>query len=124
MKCTIEDCTIDHADRGFYGNHYRVVDPLAAAQRKRWQAMIRRCTNPSDPSYSNYGGRGIRVCDRWRESYEAFHGDVGYPPTSEHSIDRVDNDGDYEPGNVRWATRTTQQINRRRFRNNKSGHVG
>lgn len=78
-----------------------------------WSAMKARCENPKHRFLKNYGGRGIKVCDRWRENYEAFLVDVGRKPSSGHTIDRIENDRDYEPGNVRWATRTEQQRNKR-----------
>jgi hypothetical protein len=78
-----------------------------------WQSMRRRCANPRTTSYEHYGGRGIRVCKRWRK-FEDFLADMGPRPSPEHSIDRYpDKDGDYEPGNVRWATRTEQARNTR-----------
>ena len=76
--------------------------------------MISRCYNRDQPSFKDYGGRGISVCDRWRRSFTAFLKDVGERPSSEHSIDRFpNNDGNYEPGNVRWATRDQQNRNKR-----------
>jgi hypothetical protein len=74
--------------------------------------MIERCTNPHDTDWKNYGGRGIAVCDRWRHSFEAFLEDMGEKPPG-HSIDRINNDGNYEPGNCRWATASEQQHNKR-----------
>lgn len=80
---------------------------------KIWSHMVDRCTNPECDKYENYGGRGIIICDRWLNSPETFISDVGPRPSPEHSIDRIDNDGNYEPGNVRWATQTEQVRNRR-----------
>lgn len=76
-----------------------------------WGSMVKRCTNPKARRYERYGGRGIRVCDRWLSSFAAFYGDMGRKPTPSHQLDRIDNDGDYEPGNVRWATPRDQARN-------------
>ena len=79
-----------------------------------WEGIVGRCTNPSNSRWKDYGGRGIRICDEWRESFSAFLGCVGERPSRQHFIDRFpNNDGHYEPGNVRWATRSEQQRNRR-----------
>ncbi|MET9138881.1 hypothetical protein [Streptomyces parvulus] len=81
-----------------------------------WCNIIRRTTNPKHTSYANYGGRGITVCPEWRESFEAFARDVGPTYQAGLSIDRIDVNGHYEPGNVRWATPTEQARNMRRNR--------
>jgi hypothetical protein len=81
-----------------------------------WIAMIRRCHASSEPGYKNYGARGIKVCDRWRNSFVAFLADMGGRPSPKHTLDRINNDGNYEPGNCRWATVSEQMQNTRRTR--------
>jgi hypothetical protein len=80
---------------------------------RSWQNMLQRCTNPKDQDWKNWGGRGIRVCDRWLHSFENFFVDMGRKPSPAHSIDRSNNDGNYEPGNCCWATAKEQRANRR-----------
>lgn len=75
--------------------------------------MIRRCTKPGYTGWRLYGGRGITICQRWRDDFAAFLADVGERPSREHSLDRIDPNGNYEPGNVRWATATEQRRNTR-----------
>lgn len=78
-----------------------------------WHGMIQRCHNPNCKDYPRYGGRGIIVCDRWRRSFADFFADMGPRPSPVHSIDRERVNGNYEPGNCRWATVVVQQRNRR-----------
>jgi len=77
-----------------------------------WAGMNNRCHNPNENSYPRYGGRGITVCDEWRDDFMAFFSHIGPRPSVKHSIDRIDNDLGYKPGNVRWATREQQSRNR------------
>lgn len=73
-----------------------------APEYKVWRGMIGRCTHQSHPAYDRYGGRGIDVCKAWRESFAEFYKDVGSRPGPRYELDRIDNDGHYEPGNVQW----------------------
>lgn len=133
--CCAEGCTRPRRANGLCWAHYdrgrnkraisgpilpRSGDRIPGGSRtpeyQAWGAMKTRCLNPQSSSWPNYGGRGIKVCDRWMHNFPAFLEDVGPKPGPHYSLDRIDVDGDYEPGNVRWATRTEQNRNRRTLR--------
>lgn len=99
-QCSIESTNTTHGMRN-------------TQEYNTWVHMIQRCTNPNNKDYANYGGRGIEVCDLWRNSFEAFYMSIGPKPTDEHTIERINTNGNYEPGNVKWATRAEQTVNQR-----------
>lgn len=100
---------------GFKHGHARIGREHPLYQT--WHMMIQRCGNPCHRSFSYYGGRGIKVCERWRKSFETFLADVGERPAPGMRLDRwPDQNGDYEPGNIRWATSAEQAANKRSAR--------
>lgn len=98
-----------------HGMHYTPT-------HQSWTAMIARCHNPNTINYINYGGRGISVCERWRTSFDAFLEDMGERPEG-MTLDRIDNEGNYNPGNCRWATKREQFANRRVTRHLEAGGI-
>lgn len=106
-KCLLRETTASMATT--HGNtKYFTMTP----EYKCWKGIIQRCTNPNRNSFARYGGRGITIFQEWRHNFSAFLAYVGQRPTSSHSLDRFPNtDGNYEPGNVRWATRDQQMRN-------------
>jgi hypothetical protein len=96
--------------------HGRYADPIYTI----WQELRYRCSNPNKKHYSYYGGRGIKVCKDWDESFDAFLKDMGERPSPEHSIDRIDPDGDYCKENCRWATKSEQSRNTRKISSKKT----
>lgn len=87
-----------------------------SSEYQAYRNMIRRCYDPNNRKFQTYGARGIIVCERWRHSFKAFLADMGLRPSMDHSLDRINNDGPYEPSNCRWATRQEQGLNTSRQR--------
>jgi hypothetical protein len=115
--CSVEGCNEKHDARGLCHKHYWRWKRNGHTSLKYeshgmngtriyllWASMKARCSNENDPRFKNYGGRGITVCDEWRNSFSAFYRDMGDPPTDKHEIDRLDNDDNYCKENCAWRT--------------------
>lgn len=126
-KCNIDKCINKYYAKGYCEKHYARVrrngDLVVRSKSTHsmsgskifwvWAAMIDRCNNPNNKRYNRYGGRGIKVCKEWlgTNGFQNFYTYIGDKPFSK-TLDRINNDGDYEPGNVRWADYYTQRVNR------------
>jgi hypothetical protein len=106
-------CLVAEVMRQLHTKHGYATKKRQAKEYRAWADMIGRCENPNLDRWENYGGRGIKVCSRWRENFLAFLEDVGPSPGREYSLDRIDVNGNYEPGNCRWATPSQQMKNTR-----------
>lgn len=100
--CTVREASSERATTHGMSN---------TVEWQAWNSMRRRCEKPTHKMYHRYGGRGITVCERWL-TFEGFYADMGKRPSKKHSLERIDNDGNYEPANVKWATQVEQQNNK------------
>jgi len=106
-------CLVGHRARR--GGRKPVHGLAGTREYSSWKQMLARCRDKTHPAFDYYGGRGIEVCERWQNNPTAFFADMGPRPGDHYSIDRVDNDGNYEPSNCRWATPKEQRANQRRI---------
>jgi hypothetical protein len=115
VRGTTKSCGCLQRERGTaLGSTWRRHGLSRSLEYHSWRNMINRCCNEKSKDYPRYGGRGIKVCDRWRDSFENFLADMGPRPSPTHTLDRhPNNNGDYKPGNTRWATPTQQGRNKR-----------
>lgn len=109
-----QSCGCLRSERSSAANGTHFESRPQTPEYRAWTHMRSRCYDSTSKNYRYYGGRGISVCKRWGKSYLSFLADVGRRPSSNHSLDRINNDGNYEPKNCRWATRSQQSLNRRR----------
>lgn len=134
QRCKVPDCertwTLTNSGsrklvKGFCRSHYKVHYRKENPHSSIRENMIQRCYNSLNPHYKDYGGRGIKVCERWlgKDGLNNFVTDMGEIP-ADSTLNRINNNGNYEPKNCEWATRQQQVRNRRLSKNNKSGYVG
>jgi hypothetical protein len=102
-----------------FSNRCRRTNRTKHPEYSSWKGMISRCYREKDKDFRYYGARGVTVCQRWIDSFEAFLCDMGPRPSSQHSIDRINTFGPYEPINCRWATMDEQNANRRPYPKNR-----
>jgi len=135
--CSILNCNKKHLAKGYCSTHYsnfkRTGDPLfksnlwhnmfGTPEYRAWAHMLERCNNPKCNRYKSHGGRGITVCDEWKD-FKIFYKEMGNKPKGKYSLDRINNNGNYESSNCRWATDSQQAVNKRVSKNNTSGYKG
>ena len=137
--CTVDGCEKKHLAKGYCAKHYQrnkingtphittghtLHGKCYSPEYRTWRSIKERVASKNCKSYDNYGGRGIKMCDKWFNSFEIFYTDMGERPSDKHTIERIDNSKGYEPENCIWASRTVQNINKRVQKNNTSGVRG
>jgi helix-turn-helix resolvase-like protein len=115
FKVPDREVEIMNAEHHFRNEHGEAIPGQETIEYRAWQSMKDRCENPNATKFEHYGGRGIQVCERWKE-FKNFLADVGRRPKNKTSLGRINNDGDYEPGNCEWQTNLQQGRNTRRVR--------
>lgn len=133
--CKVKDCNTKCHSGGYCNTHRMQIDRIGrigtlterhgmsrTPEYRAWEGMKRRCGDGTWYNHRNYSGRGIRVCENWLRSFTSFYNHIGKRPGKGYSIDRINNDGDYEPGNVRWAT-SKEQNNNKRSNSNQHKHL-
>jgi len=137
--CSVEGCNNKHKAKGYCGKHYKKLlkfndvnhgveyekhNKQNEDEYRIWAAVKSRCLNKKSSNYKYYGGRGITICERWRNSFQNFWDDMGPRPNKDYSIDRINNDKGYSKENCRWTDKTEQARNQRLSSLNKSGCKG
>ena len=137
--CKIENCSGKHKAKGYCQKHYRRLQRHGDVNEVKcevgynnkshplyttWCGMKERCSRPENKAYKYYGGRGIKVCSQWENSFQTFLKDMGEKPSPEYTLDRIDNDADYSPENCQWLS-MSEQVKKQGARvNNKTGYKG
>lgn len=111
-KCSVIHLNGDPSDNRWSNLEHKTLKATELPEYSVWRGMCTRCYNPNSSDYPHWGGRGIKVCDRWLNSFLSFYEDMGSRPSETHSLDRINTLGNYEPGNCRWATAKMQGNNR------------
>lgn len=106
-------CLRAESEKQRFIKHGHVIDRVRSPEHRLWLNIKDRCLNKNNKSFHNYGGRGVTICDEWRDDFSAFVASIGQRPGSYYSLGRIDNSKGYEPGNVRWETPKEQARNRR-----------
>lgn len=137
--CKVENCGRKGINKGYCAKHssqikrnktlcleneFEMHGMSKKPEYSVWVSLKGRCNNKNNTAYKNYGGRGIKICERWSKSFANFYNDMGSKPKKEYSIDRIDTNGNYEPKNCRWTTNIIQGRNQRIRKDNKSGTKG
>ena len=124
----VKETILNFKERSSCGCNYTELNSSHGMSKERiykiWADIKTRCYNKNSTHFNHYGGRGIEMCERWKESFENFYKDMGDRPTNRHSVERIDVNGNYEPTNCKWATTSEQSKNKRKSTSNSTGANG